>query len=175
MSKPTSVEDQLRKSAPVAFIEATFSGTYFKTVSGGKDIASFEKKVKIPERWLHRDDIMPETLFTRFFAQRELGLEPGFTTIRQVKLTEVSSLPDDLTEERELAWSGSIEQLTRYAKRYARKVRPELYMSAHELKKAIKRAISAPEVFEVEQSEFAGGSVDENKQMFEELRALGYE
>lgn len=168
---------------PPAHFMATFAGLYYKPTGKNQEKLNFNITVKVPMAWLSRLDYLPQGFFKKFIAPRVMVKEgyEGFNGIAKCQLIDSTGLPDDIDDVAFLNWTADRAKLEAYAKRNKMPIKPELYVDADDLRRAIKRCHecraekgSDESVFVREQAKRETGKSKVNRDIAREFEALGY-
>lgn len=179
--KNTDVEAMLRGQADAPsnvvefpeFVEATFQGFFYAGGIGGLEKASFTETVKVPMRLIKHPMKTPIGIFRDIIGPRVLRDKPGFSGVAYVQLIDSKGIPEGLSVEKQLDWSGSHPDLTKLAKVHAPGVKAGMYPKPNELRHAIKECMKDPIAFSSHQNKDSSARVEEHM-IAEDLAALGY-
>lgn len=168
------------------YFMAKFGGFYYQPMGKQNEDKPFEIEVKIPTAWLKRSDYIPEGFFRAFLAPRVMKNNkafPGFNGIKKVELLSTSGLPAINDDYAFLNWTADMSILEAFVNQRKLPVKPELYATPQELRRAIFRCTQCVreshqgggiDVFLKEQEKRTTGKNKVKREVEAELKAIGY-
>ena len=155
-------------------ITCTYGGFFYQSGPRGNDKIPFNEEVKVPLTLVRHPKRSAGGVFRDIIGQKVMTKFPGFNGFWRVFLNSASALPDDFPLHKQLDWTGSFNDLAKFAKVHAREVIPGLYHNSSELRHAIRVCMLDPVGFAHQQGQGAPNR-EEEQTIAAELLALGYE